>query len=237
MNIECFRRKLPGVLAGLLIAPLVFACATGAQRQAGYMAQTETDMIGQGRACLDEAYQRPEFAHLKTKLFLDPTATSAPLEYLSDKMRPTKGDIADVYKLHAATQPCRKIYVEGAGRTHPAYVTIIVNSLADTDKLWVEFASGRMTWGDFNQRRADIARQLNQQISEARAMIASQLQNQHEFEMAQRQRAIASLQQWAYQQQVLENQRIAAMSAAASNTHIGNTMLCTYAGPGTVTCN
>jgi hypothetical protein len=220
------------VLALLLLALLASGCATGAQRQANYLAQTTVDTRSQANLCINEIYQRPEFAHLKTKMFLEPgNVTSAPLEYLSDKTRPSKSDIADVYKLHAALQPCRKAYIEGVGRVHPAYVTILVNSYSEADKLWVDFASGRVTWGEFNQRRADLGRQLAQQSNEVATMIASQLQNEHQFEMAQRQRAIESLQQWAYQQQVLENQRIAGMSAAAS------TLSCHYVGPGILQCN
>jgi hypothetical protein len=224
----------------ILLAPLLLtACATTAQRQGNYMLQVQADTISQARACIDEVSQRAEFAHLKTKLFLDSSGASTPLEYLSGNTRPTKSDISDVYNLHAAIQPCRKIYLEGAGKIHPAVVTIFVNSYADSNKLWVEFASGRMTWGEFNQRRADISRQVNQQINEARTMIASQLQNQHQFEMAQRQRAIESLQQWAYQQQVLENQRLAIMAEGHAAAIASRPITCNFnqMGPNSMTCN
>jgi hypothetical protein len=221
----------------LLVSILLSACATGAQRQANDLAQTTTETRSQAQACLNEVYQKPEFAHLKTKMFLEPG--SAPLEYLSDKTLPTKSDIVDVYKLHAALQPCRKTFIEGVGRIHPAYVTIGANSFNDADKLWVDFASGRMTWGEFNQRRAELGRQLSQQSNEVAAMIASQLQNQHQFEMAQRQRALESLQQWAYQQQVLENQRLAIMAQGHAAAIASRPMTCNFnqMGPNSITCN
>ena len=107
------------------------------------------------------------------------------------------------------------------------------------DKLWGEFTSGRMTWGNFNQQRQSIGTQNNQQINEARTMIASQLQNQHQYEMAQRQRAIASMQQWAYQQQVLENQRIAAVGQAHAAAMASRPITCNFnqMGPNSITCN
>jgi hypothetical protein len=142
-------------------------------------------------------------------------------------------------KYYADMQPCRKITLEGAGRVHPAIVNALVNLFDASDTLAVEFVSARMTWGNYNQRRHSIAVQANQQINEAHTMIASQLQNQHQFEMEQRQRAIASLQQWAHQQQVLENQRLAIMAQGHAAAMASRPMTCNFnqMGPNSMTCN
>ena len=118
-------------------------------------------------------------------------------------------------------------------------VNALVTSYDATDKLAVEFVSGRMTWGNFNQQRSSITMQTRQQLSEAQSMIASQLQNQHQFEMAQRQQAIANLQRWAYQQQVLENQRLAIMAEGHAAAMASRPITCNFnqMGPNSITCN
>jgi len=218
VNIGALGRTKPGSAAILLSVVLLSACSTGAQQQAAQIQQTETQTGVGVRDCIDGVMAKPDYAHLKTKMFVSSDATATPpLEYLSDNSHPTKSEIADIYKYYSDIRPCRKIALEGEARVHPARVNALVTGYDATDKLAVEFVSGRMTWGNFNQQRASIIVQMRQQLREAQSMIASQLQNQHQFELAQRQRASESLQRWAYQQQVLENQRIAAMSAAASN--------------------
>ena len=215
MDICCLGRKSSSAVAILLLVVLS-ACGTGAQQQAAQIQQTETQTGVGVRDCIEEVMAKPDYAHLKTKMFVSSDGTATPpLEYLSDNSHPTKSEIADIYKYYNDIRPCRKIALDGEVRVHPAIVNALATGYGATDKLAVEFVSGRMTWGNFNQQRASIIVQMRQQLREAHSMIESQLQNKHQFELAQRQRAIAAMQQWAYQQQVLENQRIAAMSAAA----------------------
>jgi hypothetical protein len=56
--------------------------------------------------------------------------------------------------------------------------------------------------------------------------------------MAQRQRAIESLQQWAYQQQVLENQRLEAMAQghAAATAPMLMPITCHWDPAGSMVC-
>jgi hypothetical protein len=149
------------------------------------------------------------------------------LQYLTDKALPTKQEIAAVYKLHADIQPCRKIVLEGAAKTSAGHGAVLIGSFSASDKLWVEFASGHMTWGKFNSERQSIIQQSAQQQAEVNTRIASQLQNQHQVEIEQRQRAAAAMQQWAYQQQVLENQR-QAITAQRDAAATANKINCTF---------
>ena len=173
-------------------------------------------------------------------MFLSVDAPSAPLQYLTDNTRPTKKDISDIYKLHADEQRCRKVLLDASSNISPAHAAIIINVYAASDKLWAEFTSRRMTWGKFNSERQAIGQQARQQQAELGMRVVSQLQNQNQFELEQRQRAIAAMQQWAYQQQVLENQRIAAMGQAhvAAAAVPSRPITCNFnqMGPNSMTC-
>jgi hypothetical protein len=62
-----------------------------------------------------------------------------------------------------------------------------------------------LTWGQFNEGVQTIATQTKEKLIQANAEIDSQLQEQHESEIAQRQRTAkavgAALQEWSDQQQ------------------------------------
>ena len=231
--------KIKLKLIGLAALFLLSACATGAQQQSNQLAQVKAETMSAGKDCYDGIYAKPDYAHLKTKMFLS-TSGTAPLQYLTDSTRPNKNEIADLYKLHADVQACRKIFLTGMGRYHPALVNVAVQSYDATDKLWAEFTKGRMTWGNFNKENHAITVRTNQQTGEVETMIASQLQNEHQYEMEQRQRAAASLQQWAYQQQVLENQRLQVMAqghdAAMAAMRPSPVITCNYQSAYTMVC-
>ena len=119
---------------------------------------------------------------------------------LTDTSRPTKEEIRLLYKVYGDAQECRKILLDGVAKTHPFVLLTFVGSFAESDKLWAEATGGKLAWGTFNQRRKDISTQTQTNMVQANMQIASQLQNQHQFEIDQRQRAAAAMEQWAYQQ-------------------------------------
>jgi hypothetical protein len=220
----------PIFLLGIVVC--LSAC-TGAQMQAARMQKTTVATVAEAKSCVDNVYAKPEYASLEKRLFLtsDPTA-QIPLEYLTDKSKPTKPEIADLYKVHSDTQPCRKIALDGMAAVHPLIVATLVDSYSATDRLWVDAVSGKLTWGAINESRQTLINEYRGKLTEAGARIEAQLQNQHQFELEQRQRAAAAMQQWAYQQQQLyQNQQ---MINALNRPHtincnyLENTAQCSY---------
>ena len=232
------RRGACAALIILLSAALLSACATGAQQQATRWQEATSAAVADNQACYTTIFQKPDYAHLSTKALLNPNSDQM-LRMLTDNSRPTKQEIADLYKLHADVQKCRKVAIEGAAKIHPAYVTVFAAAFTNNDKRYVELVSGRMTWGKFNTESKTASEQIRQQFAAVDMQIKSELQNEHQFELAQRQRAAASLQQWAYQQQVLENQRIAASGQAHAAAMASRPVTCNFnqMGPNTMTCN
>ena len=106
----------------------------------------------------------------------------------------------------------------------------LVENFSAQDKLWAEAVTGRLTWGQINQGRKDLGTQLQANGTRAEMQVAAQLQNQHAFEVQQRQQAAAAFQQWTHQQQVLANQQQAINAMNAPRTincqYAGNTAQC-----------
>jgi hypothetical protein len=156
---------------------------------------------------------------------------------LNDGTKPNKKEISLLYDVFGEMQGCRRIALEGVSKISPLIVLALVEGYSDSDKIWAQATSGKLTWGQFNESRKSTSTQTQAKLIQANAQIVSQLQGQHQLEMAHRQRAIESVQQWVYQQQVLENQRILKANAAAMASR---PITCNFnqLGPtSTMTCN
>ena len=220
------------VSASAQLAPFIamlLGCSTGAQIESKRIQTTAGDALNAAMACRQRVASQPEYAHLKTKLYLGGDG-NYPLEFTTNTARPTKQESGSLYKYHADAQPCAKNAVEGLARAHPLLMLTLVENLSARDKLYAEAVKGGLTWGQFNQGLKDLGTQLQLNGNRAEIQIAAQLQNQHAFEVQQRQHAAAAFQQWNHQQQVLANQRqaIDAMNAPRTTNcqYIGNTAQC-----------
>ena len=154
-----------------------------------------------------------------------------PLQYLTDQSKPTKAQIAVLYELYGDIQRCRKIELEGVAKANPLVVTVLINEYSAADHIWTDAVTGKLTWGKFNELRKALLADFEANLTEAKAKINAELQNEHQFEMEQRQRAVAAMQQWNYQQQQLHQNQQAINAANRSRTincnYYGDTMQCT----------
>ena len=72
-----------------------------------------------------ECPSQPEYAHLKTKLYLGGDG-NYPLEFTTNAARPTKQEMGSLYTYHADAQPCAKNGVEGLAPVHPLMMLTLV---------------------------------------------------------------------------------------------------------------
>src|SRR6516162_7477350 len=85
----------------LLITIMCLSACTGAQMEAARMQKVSSTTGPTNTACLQEVVSKPEFAGLSKKVYLNTDSrASYPLEYLTNQAKPTKAEIADLYKLH-----------------------------------------------------------------------------------------------------------------------------------------
>ena len=186
-------------------------------------------------SCSTKPYSKRRYARLAKKMYLDPDLNrSMPVQYLTDESRPTQGEIADLYRLHGEVQACRKILLDGATKVHPLVLAALIESFAENDRVWAQAASGKLTWGQFNEARERLALQSTVKMTEIEGQIDARLQDRDEFEVQQRQRAAAAMQQWTWQQQQLyQHQRIADAASqprTISCNYSGNAANCTSIG-------
>ncbi|HKA70923.1 MAG TPA: hypothetical protein VKE26_03910 [Xanthobacteraceae bacterium] len=137
-------------------------------------------------------------------MYLDPDLNrSMPVQYLTDDAKPTRAEIADLYRLHAEVQACRKVLLDAASKVHPLILTALIESFAENDRVWAQAAAGKLTWGQFNEARERLALQATAKMTEVEGQIDSQVHGRAQFEAQQRQRAAAAMEQWTSQQQQL----------------------------------
>jgi hypothetical protein len=216
----------------------VLGCITDAQKESTRIQRVAAEPATLGLDCVQRVAENPEYEGIKNKLYFG-ADNQPPLEMLADKSHPTKEQIKLLYKIRDDVQRCRKILLEGPAKTRPVILLTLVNSFAESDKLWAEAAGGKLAWGAFNQRRKDISTQADASLKQADTQIASQSQSRNEDhsqqDVEQRQRATAAIEQWAHQQQILVNQQQAIF--AGSQPPI-TTINCNYhANANMVTCS
>jgi hypothetical protein len=220
---------LSATVVGALASLLLVAC-TGAQITSLRMQKAADETRVAGDQCFGGIASNTAYDPLRARMA--PRPDDASLQMLTDQHKPTKREIALLYQLHGDIQQCRSVVLAKMANVHPLFVQIEVEAFAESDKIWAEFTRGNTTWGDFNQRRKALSAQRSGRFVAADAQIASNLENQHQNELAHRQRAAAAMQQWSYQQQQLANQRalIDAVNAPRSTTincnYYGNSAQC-----------
>jgi hypothetical protein len=223
-----FRATFILVLYGVA---LVGCMETGAQTELTRMKSELANANAGSKECLDDAYAKPEYSSIRAKSYFSTTDQNWPLPMLNDDSLPSKEQIKQLYAIYSDIQECRKVILDGASKTHPLLVMAWVQTFSDADKLWSEFTKGRIAWGGkFNEGRKNAVVESQARWMQAAAQINGQLQNQHQGEIEQRQRAAAAFSQWAAQQQALVIQQQAINAANRPRTincnYIGNSATC-----------
>jgi hypothetical protein len=126
---------------------------------------------------------------------------------------------------HQQLAPCRKMMLEGFSHINPALVPPVANSFARSDSNYAKLVTQKSTWGEFVIEASAIARERQSKVSAIARAIDQGLAQSHNAEVAQRQAAAAALQNWSYQQQVLQQNQQAIN--AASRPRMTN---CQYVG-------
>ena len=216
------------ILCICAICLTVLGCVSGAQKHSERMQKVAPTTLGLD--CVQRVAENPEYDGIKAKLYFG-ADNQPPSEMLTDRSHPTKEQIRLLYEIRDDIQKCRKLLLEGSAKSYPLILLTLVNSFVESDKLWVEATSGKLDWGTFNQRRKDISTQAQANLVQADTQIASQAQsrdeNQAQLDAEQRQRAVAAMEQWARQQEVLANHQRAIF--AHSEPRI-TTIRCKYYG-------
>jgi hypothetical protein len=189
-------------IALIVCAFLLAGCATAAQRQYQSIV-TENKALGEeAKTCTAAIYNSPEAAPLRAHAPLDPR--EATLAQLSDTTFGTGAEIAAIELLHPRLKACQKEVLDGLASTTPGAVPILAKAFSAADDDTILFIQRKLSWGDRVKRGRDRALATQEALQAEGQRVVSGLEQQHEAEMAQRQRAADALAQWAQTQAILD---------------------------------
>ena len=200
-------------------------CATQAQRAMQDMNAKIEQTNRQYEKCGDESLKTPSVVRLTDKVIFD--ARDYDFRLLIIEEFASENDIADLLQLYADYQPCRRQFLEGLGRAHPAFMSLMVKLYAESDENLLRLVKGELSFGEANKRGVDLYSRYLIRWNETGIAITKNLDVSHRYEIQQRQVAGAALRQWVYQQQLLNSLNQAPRTTFTNCSFIGNQVHCT----------
>lgn len=197
---------------------LLCACATQAQREAQAIRTNAHEIVQNLKTCADTAYNSPEFAPLRAHIPL--TLADVTLQQLSDPSFASSEEIRAILINYPELQQCRKNFLTGLSATEPSTVPIFAATFNRNDDDLLRLMQHKMTWGKYVRLVRDRAVETQAAVEEQEAQIFGQLRQEHQAELAQRQRAAEALAAWAQTQQLINaaNQPVITNCNLFSNT-------------------
>ncbi len=214
----------------LVLFMLTGGCATQAQRQFQQMQEQGVATFRIVSACKAQVDATDVGRRIKQIFIVDENDPLAIEKMLINRIS-SESENKDIIDYRTMFQPCRTQAIEGFGKVHPLFVNLFAKWYSENDEMLLKIIKGEITVGDANAFTNKVSPLRTQAFTEADKEITQNLQNSHNFELQQRAAAAAALQQWSYQQQLLQqNQRImnSLNRPTFSNCQlIGNNVSCT----------
>lgn len=196
---------------------VLFGCQTAAQKQMMTMNTTATDINSRAQACYVSLRQDEKFKIVSKNLHLEPH-TRPSLQTLANPNFATDEEVEVIYAFHNQQQLCRSIEIEAASKVHPLYAGFYANFYSQIDEATVGLVKRTTNWGNANRMLQEAIAWRAENETKIERAITSDLEQDHQAELAQRTQISEALQRWNYQQQTLNNQR-AMISATQMQQH------------------
>jgi hypothetical protein len=157
------------------------------------------------------------------KIFMPVKSSDLTLQQLSDTSVATPDEIQAIYVIHPRMQECRKALLAATAQTEPSLVPIIITTYNKNEDDLLSITERKMTWGEYAHRIRDRNTELQTALQAEDHRVVSGLQQEHQAEIAQRQRAAEALAAWAQTQEMIN----AANRPVITNcTGFGSTVNC-----------
>lgn len=217
-----FLPKAPrAAIATLALILVLGGCATQAERQFQTMRADNKAAADQFNECTTAVYNDPEISVLRAHLPLK--SADATLQQLSDQSYISPTEYNAVSVRHAKNKECRRVFLHYVSLSEPALVPVFISSYNKGDDALIELMQRKVTWGEYVRDGRDRAAASAAALREEHRRVVSGLKQDHEAEMARRQRATEALAAWAQTQQIIN----AANRPVVTNcTGFGNTVNC-----------
>jgi hypothetical protein len=194
-------RRLSKTLLAVAMANLLIGCATRAERQFQSIKATNQQNLAQLKACTDAVHNLPEYTPLRVRM--PNNAQSITLEQLAETSRATAEEARAIFGTHPRLQECRKTFLNGVAQSEPSLVPIFTAAYSKADDAALSLAQRKITWGDYIRGLRDRAAEMQTAIQAEDRHVVSGLKEEHEAELARRQRAADAIAAWAQTQQII----------------------------------
>lgn len=223
-----FKRWWVGVFT--LVSIALGGCATQAQRQFEHVQVQYQSALRTLGGC--DPVERSQALHRLKERFIVEADDPRVVEKLSLRAYATEQEAKDLIDISILRKPCDKLAIEAFSKVHPQYVVSLARIFAEADADLAKAINKDLMIGEINQRTVDRLNAWQTEFAQIGQQIQSQLNHAHQAELLQRQNSARAVQNWAYQQQVLENQRQLSNATARPTTtnchYIGNSFQCTH---------
>jgi hypothetical protein len=185
----------------VVLVLLLGGCATPAQMKFQAMKTGNQQALAQFKICGTEVYNSPEYAPLRTHIPF--SVSDVTLEQLSDQALANRTEVKAIYTTHPKLQECRKALLAELAQSEPSLVPIFIVSFNKNEDDLLQVVQRKMAWGDFVRQIRDRSAETQAALQAENRRVVSGLQQEHEAEMEQRQRAAEALAAWAQTQQLI----------------------------------
>jgi hypothetical protein len=184
-------------------AAFLSACGTAAQRQAQAITANNQEATQNLLACGTALYNSPSYEPLRRHVPLDIRLMSLP--QITDQSLATDAEVAAILAWHSQIQPCRKAFLDEAGRLTPTVVPIFAAQFTESDNSLVDLIQKKEGWGAHEKRvRAAYEEAFLQNAAEMQRINAGLAQS-NAAELQRRQQAGAAILQYVQTQEMINS--------------------------------
>lgn len=221
--------KKATAITTVLLCFLMASCQTSAQKQANTVMENLKITVQKLGVCEKDVSANPMYRPLGNCF---PSGGNAPtLMQLTNKKLPTDEEVQLIISWHNDRARCRVIRIEGLMNSVPGLVPSTVEHYYDTDLVLADLIERKITWGEANKKFHALNLEFQQKWTQIAFDFMKELTASHQAELAQRQAAYNSLQQWRQNQEVLRQnqQMIDSLNRPVITdcTRLGNSVHCT----------
>lgn len=177
-------------------------CMTAAQRQVVTIMSTMKGVSEKANICIATITSNPAYEPILQHTPLD-GRTSPTLSQLADRSFATEEHASIIITIHNEMAVCREQLIEASMPVLPGIIPIFVRYYHESDINLVDLMERKITWGDYNKQKVRLRDENMDKARIALTQLQRDLEASHNAELLQQQIALASLSNWAVQQQAL----------------------------------
>ena len=206
---------------------LLTACATQAQKQLQNMTSQLNYTTAEAEKCIAQIKKEDVYLRANQFAILDLNDPDAVIKMTIDRFA-TESEKNDLLQLHSLITVCRKQILENLAKVHPDFTALMAKAFAEGDENLVHIMKNDMTLGEANEVTNKRLSDFQSEWNSVAKNIAQQLNSAHLSELQDRQRAAAAMQQWSYQQQLINslNRPVINKPVMTNCQQFGNTVNC-----------